>query len=366
MLRQPRPPSTTTVSPSRVILSGRRGLALVTKTATSRRASGTIVTLATAWRISTDGAAWTAPAASNAMAPTPIAIVPPIALLPWGPAYERRLDPGGSGHSLIRVHEWPPSTTAVHIDLLAIDVGVGGRDQESDHRRHVLGGADPAEGGASVEFVDVGDAGGGAAQALAHLGHRQARGDNVGADAVGALLLGERQGQGLHGRLAHVVGRAVGRVEQGGDAGDHDDVAAPALAHVRDDELAEVVWAERVHPHHPLHFQRVGVDDALAAAGDAGVVDQDVDVAEVGQHQLHHAHVVVPGLHRAGVGDRLAAEGLDGGHRLVGGVGVAAVVDGDVGAGLGQRQGHGAADAPAAAGDQGHAALERYVHEVPL
>jgi hypothetical protein len=58
-------------------------------------------------------------------------------------------------------------------------------------------------------------------------------------------------------------------------------------------------------------------------------------------HRGDHGLVLVPVLHRGGIGLGLAAHGLDLAHRLVGGGGVAAVVDGDVRAGFGQRQGDG-------------------------
>ena len=43
-----------------------------------------------------------------------------------------------------------------------------------------------------------------------------------------------------------------------------------------------------------FHFGGVGLDDSLTAAGDAGVVDENVDVPKVGEDLLHEALVRLP------------------------------------------------------------------------
>ena len=197
-------------------------------------------------------------------------------------------------------------------------------------------------------------------QAAAHLGLDQAGRDDVDVDAIGAQLVRQRVGERFHRGLAHVVGRAARAVAEGGDARDHDDVAALLLLHARDHQLAEEVGAQRVDADHTLELGGVGVLDALAAARDAGVVDQDVDVAEVARDRLHHAGVGFVVVDRAGVGARAAAQGLDGGHGLARGILVLAIVDGDVGAVLRERDRDGAADAAAAAGHQGDSSRERH------
>jgi hypothetical protein len=95
-------------------------------------------------------------------------------------------------------------------------------------------------------------------------------------------------------------------------------------------------------------------------------VDEDVDVAEVGQHPLDHADVVVPGVDRRLVGLGPAAPApdlLDGGP---GGVLVAPVVHGHVGAVVGQAERDGAADAPPTTGDQRHPSFEPPGHAAML
>src|SRR5690606_16518251 len=118
----------------------------------------------------------------------------------------------------------------------------------------------------------------------------------------------------------------------GGDAGDHDDVAAALLAHGRQDELGEVVRAEGVGAHHALHFGGVGIGDGLAPAGDAGVVHEDIDVPEVGEDGFDHGLIGVPIFDGSGVGLRFAAGLFDFGDGFFGGLFIAAVVDGDGGA----------------------------------
>ena len=100
------------------------------------------------------------------------------------------------------------------------------------------------------------------------------------------------------------------------------------------------------------HLRGVGVDDGVAPGGDAGVVDEDGDGAEVreggGGHGL--ALLVVGDVGLVGVG--AAAEGADFLGECVGGVGVAGVVDGDVCACGGEGADDAGADAAATAGDE--------------
>src|SRR5690606_29396440 len=109
-------------------------------------------------------------------------------------------------------------------------------------------------------------------------------GDDVDVDAVRALFLIKGLGERFHGGLAHVVRRAVARVPGGGDAGDHDDVAAFLFAHAGEHELGQVVGAEGVGADDALHFGGVGVVHVLTAAGDAGIVDEDADASGFGDH----------------------------------------------------------------------------------
>ena len=117
-----------------------------------------------------------------------------------------------------------------------------------------------------------------------------------------------------------------------------------------------------VNLQHALQLQRIGVGYRLAARGDTGIVDQNADRTEILQHIGDHGLVFLEILDRGRIGPRLAAELFDGGDGFLRGFLVAAVVDGDIGAGFGQRDGDGAADAAAAAGHQRHAAFKRDVH----
>ena len=106
----------------------------------------------------------------------------------------------------------------------------------------------------------------------------------------------------------------------------------------------------RAHDAHQLG--RVGVGDGAAPAGDAGVVDEDVDVAEVGEDLRRHGLVLLQGVDAGLVGHGPAAELLDVGDGLLGCLFVAAIVHGHVGAVGGEGEADGPTDATAAAGDE--------------
>ena len=119
-----------------------------------------------------------------------------------------------------------------------------------------------------------------------------------------------------------------------------------------------------VHGDHrvPLRFVHAG-DEAVAQ--DAGVVDHDVEAAELVDRLLDSAFRAVPGGDVVGVGDCRAAGGVDLGDDLVrragvsalAGVAAAEVVDDDLGAFSGEQQRVFAADAAAGAGDDGDPAF---------
>ena len=91
---------------------------------------------------------------------------------------------------------------------------------------------------------------------------------------------------------------------------------------------------------------------------DAGIVDEDVDGAEVvfdgGDETINVGREGDVGLQRNGP----AAEALDFGADVSGGGVLFAVVDGEVGAGSSERDGDGTADAAAGAGDESYAIEE--------
>lgn len=115
---------------------------------------------------------------------------------------------------------------------------------------------------------------------------------------------------------------------------------------------------EAVGAHDALELGRVGIGDALPAAGDAGVVHEDVDAAEVGDDRVDQLLAILEPVDRAGIGLGAAAEALDLAHDFLGGLGVAAVVHRDVGAVPRQSQRDLAPDAAAPAGYQCNASLK--------
>ncbi len=96
----------------------------------------------------------------------------------------------------------------------------------------------------------------------------------------------------------------------------------------------------------------VGLSDVLLGAEDlhAGVGDDDVEAAEVGEGLVEEAgdlrHLGDVGLD----GDGFAAGRFDGRHHFVGGRGAVGVVDDDAGAALAELERHGGAEAAAGAG----------------
>ena len=132
---------------------------------------------------------------------------------------------------------------------------------------------------------------------------------------------------------------------------------AAAFAHQfrrRADRRDDAVDVDRV-----LAGQRRGVGIGIvdrAADGDAGIVDEDVEPAEILGDVLHQLVDVggggLVGLVGAGV-DALGFQFGDDGFGLVGGGDIA---DGDIGAFIGEGAGAGRADAARTAGDEGNLA----------
>ena len=54
--------------------------------------------------------------------------------------------------------------------------------------------------------------------------------------------------------------------------------------------------ADSVGADDPTDLSRVGVGDAAAPAGDASVVDKNVDGAELSQYRLYHHLILVEGV----------------------------------------------------------------------
>ena len=121
-----------------------------------------------------------------------------------------------------------------------------------------------------------------------------------------------------------------------------------------------MVGADGVRADHTHDFGRIGLRHGPTAAGDAGVVDEDVDVAERRQRLVDHGLVFGDVVDGRSVGRRLPAEALDLADGLPRRLIVPAVVDRHVGAVFRQREGDGLADAPSAAGDKRDASFERH------
>jgi len=98
-----------------------------------------------------------------------------------------------------------------------------------------------------------------------HVGLDQARRHHVDMDAVGELLLRQRECERLDRRLAHAVRRAVRPVAVGCHRRDHHDVATIGASHPRQDEATGVMCPHRMRVQHTDQFVGVGVGDRMAA-----------------------------------------------------------------------------------------------------
>ena len=149
------------------------------------------------------------------------------------------------------------------------------------------------------------------------LGHARAgdRRDRVDEDVALLALERERLREAVEAELGHrVVRLAEVAVDAGGRRG-HDDAAVAGVAHVRPRGVGDAERAEHVDlvDEVPVGLRHLRERDV---AEDAGVVDDDVDLAERVDRGLDDLVAV---LDRVVVGDRLAAGGLDLGDDLVGG-----------------------------------------------
>lgn len=141
-------------------------------------------------------------------------------------------------------------------------------------------------------------------------------------------------------------------------AGDHHHVAALALAHLRQELMGEAMGAQRMRGQQPVELGRLGVRHREAAAGHAGVVDDDVHVAErVERGRGEQVHALALG-HRRLDRDGLAARGRDRRDGIGGRDLVAAVVDDNLRSVRGEFLRDAATDAAAGARDDGDAASE--------
>src|SRR3712207_2191762 len=253
---------------------------------------------------------------------------------------------------------------AVDAPDLPGDVAGRVRGEEVHDAGDLLGLAQPADRGLGLELVD---------DLVRHrpapLGCRVAGRDGVDGDAqpaglAGALhlvsgLAGQRLGQAQQPGLGRGVVRLADAAHLADDRGDHHDPPGAALQHVPERGLGQVEGARQVDVDDPAPVV-VGHLQHGAVGGDAGVVDQDVEatvllddlgdgapaVVGVGDVALVHGEALV-----GEVVAELLAEAL-------GGLVVAAVTGGGVGALGGHAAADGRADPPGPAGDEGHPAGE--------
>src|SRR6185369_3277653 len=122
--------------------------------------------------------------------------------------------------------------------------------------------------------------------------------------------------------------------------------------------LRQVEHPEDVGLEGPLELLFGNVLDLLVRMLLPGIVDEDVEAAELVHHLLHGflAEILVADV--AGNRDRLAPFLLDDLLRELGVVVLAEVEDGDVGPLAGEEGGDGAADAAVSTGDQRHLVLQ--------
>ncbi len=176
---------------------------------------------------------------------------------------------------------------------------------------------------------------------------------------LAAHSLARMLGQARQAALARRVGRHADSALEGQQAGDVDHLAGHAvhrtlLQRLLGEGLGQEEDDLQVGVHHRVPIG-LGELDAVGAADDAGVVDQDVDLAEGGDGLVDHAldrfDRAEVGLDRQELATRGFDQGLGFGRR-------AAAGGGDVGAGLGQRHGHGLSKTGVGAGDEGDLAFE--------
>ena len=186
--------------------------------------------------------------------------------------------------------------------------------------------------------------------------HR-ARQHAVGADAVAPIFLRQRTGERDHAGLGGAVGRVAER-RKAIDRTDIDDRARAARDHLRQHRMGAGIGAVEVGRDVLLPAGRIG-DAERRMARHAGIVDQQMDVAEAGEGGLH-------GIRRGDVGDRglrgdaVLAERVDQlGDLLV------AVERGDRRALLAEEAAEPLADAAGSAGDGDGLACELLAHAAP-
>ena len=242
---------------------------------------------------------------------------------------------------------------AVNVEDQAVDkVGsLGG--EEDGGAAQILGLAPALSGGLGNDELVEGMAGAiglDLAQGCGLRGGDVAGSDAVALDVVLAVLGGNVLGQHLQTALGSSVGGNSLTAQLAHHRADVDDLAAALLDHIGNDSLGNDEGSVQVHVN-DLTELGSGHLDHRDALDDAGVVDQHVDVADLGGDLLDH---LIDGVLVGDVAD--IAVGLDAGFP----VGSQALVDqllldvveNDGGAAVRHGGGNGKADAVGCAGNQ--------------
>ena len=104
--------------------------------------------------------------------------------------------------------------------------------------------------------------------------------DGIDGDVVAGELLAERLGQRDHAGLGGRVVGGVGVAFLAGDRGDVDDAPVVLRDHAGHDRARADEGAVEVDAHHLAPFLDLGLPGLGVDAGDAGVVDEDIDASE--------------------------------------------------------------------------------------
>jgi hypothetical protein len=114
-----------------------------------------------------------------------------------------------------------------------------------------------------------------------------ARRDRVDVDAFGRPLVGEQPCQPCDPALGSGIARHADPALEAQQRGDVDDLAAALCEHVPPGRLAQEEQALEVGVDHRVPVG-LGELDRIGAADDAGVVDEDVEAAELGERAVDH------------------------------------------------------------------------------
>ena len=188
------------------------------------------------------------------------------------------------------------------------------------------------------------------------LGLCRRRGDAVDENVRRRQFLGERLRQPDQPRLRCRIMRGIGIAVLARDRGDVDDAAIAVLQHFRHDRAASQIRTDEIDINDAPPDIRLQLPELAVAAGDAGVVDEDVDLAVPRDGGLRG------GAHRSIIGE---FDDIAGNRAQRGQTGLRRIerlrvdIPEHYGRAGGEHAlGSGIADAPRAARDDGHAAFK--------